>query len=190
MAEDIFRTVSMKAGDTQKSYTWYRDQVKRLGAGMTGSQLIRNETLVSRIIPGEMYLFMYDPKHKDTLPYYDTTPLVLPFKRVKDGFFGINLHYLPYLVRFKLLGNLSKLSRDMDENSRMRISWTILNSSVKYLPATACVKHYLSAHIQTRFLKIDYSDWITASMLPVETFKKEKKENVWRDTKKKYQGFY
>ena len=37
-----------------------------------------------------------------------------------------------------------------------------------------------------RFLKINFSDWITAAMLPVENFKNAKKEKVWQDTKQKY----
>jgi hypothetical protein len=134
MADNIFQTVSMKAGDAQKSYNWYREQVKNLGANLSGTQLLRNETLTSRIRPGEMYLFMYDPKLKKTLPYYDAVPLVLPFRIVKDGFLGINLHYLPYLARFNLLGELNKLTLDkrINENTRIQISWQILNSSSKY----------------------------------------------------------
>jgi hypothetical protein len=192
MADNIFQTVSMKAGDAQKSYYWYREQVKNLGSNLSGTQLLRNETLTSRIRPGEMYLFMYDPKLKKTLPYYDAVPLVLPFKTLKDGFLGINLHYLPYLARFKLLGELNKLTLDkrINENTRIQISWQILNSSSKYLAATACVKHYLNAHLRSRFLKINYTDWITASMLPVERFKSDSgndpaKAKVWRDTSKK-----
>jgi len=192
MADNIFQTVSMKAGDTEKSYNWYREQVKNLGSNLSGTQILRNEKLTSRIRPGEMYLFMYDPKLKKTLPYYDAVPLVLPFQIVKDGFLGINLHYLPYLARFNLLGDLSKLTLDkrITENTRIQISWQILNSSSKYLAATACVKHYLTAHLRSRFLKINYTDWITASMLPVERFKSDSgndpsKAKVWRDTSRK-----
>ena len=52
MADNIFKTVNMKAGDAQKSYTWYRTQVRNLGSGVSGLQLIRNETLTNRIRPG------------------------------------------------------------------------------------------------------------------------------------------
>ena len=185
MADNIFQQVNMNAGDARKSYQWYRDQVRNLGSNLSGIQLIRNEKLSSRIVPGNMYLFMYDPKYKETLPYYDAVPLVLPFRTVPDGFLGINLHYLPYLARFRLLGELSKLTTDkkITEKTKIEISWQILNSSSKYLAATACVKHYLNDHLRSRFLKINYNDWITASMLPVESFRKVKKEKVWQDVK-------
>ena len=191
MANNIFQQVNMNAGDVRKSYNWYREQVTSLGRNISGTQLLRNEKLTSRIVPGNMYLFMYDPKYKLELPYYDAVPLVLPFKIVKDGFLGINLHYLPYLARFKLLGELNKLTLDktVNENTRIQISWRILNSSSKYLAATACVKHYLNDHLRSRFLKINYEDWITASMLPVESFRKVKKEKVWQEVKQKH-GYY
>ncbi len=178
----------MKAGDQQRSYTWYRNQVRNLATGVSGVQLLKNEQLSSRVMPGEMYLFMYDPKNKETLPYYDVVPLVLPFRRMPDGFLGINLHYLPYLARFNLLRDLNTLARDsrLTNDKRLMLSWQLLNSSSKYLSATACVKHYLNAHLRSRFLKINYDDWITAAMLPVENFQKAKKEKVWADTKQKY----
>jgi len=47
------------------------------------------------------------------------------------------------------------------------------------------VKHYLNDHLRSRFLKINYTDWVTASMLPVESFRKVKKEKVWQDVKQK-----
>lgn len=189
MAENsIFNVINMKAGDQQRSYTWYRNQVRNLATGVSGVQLLKNEQLSSRVLPGEMYLFMYDPKHKETLPYYDVVPLVLPFRRMPDGFLGINLHYLPYLARFNLLRDLNTLARDsrLTNDKRLMLSWQLLNSSSKYLSATACVKHYLNAHLRSRFLKINYDDWITAAMLPVENFQKAKKEKVWADTKQKY----
>ena len=31
MSDNIFKTVSMKAGDAEKSYNWYRQQVRNLG---------------------------------------------------------------------------------------------------------------------------------------------------------------
>lgn len=190
MPTDIFQNVSMAAGDQKRSYQWYQTQVRKLGSNLTARQLMKNQTLTSRLMPGNMYLFVYDPKHKKTLPYYDTFPLVLPFNLVQDGFLGINLHYLPYMARFRLLGELSKLATDksMSENTRIRFSWQLLNSSTKYLAATQCVKHYLKEHVQSSFLKISFTDWITASMLPIEGFRKENKTTVWREVRRNLNG--
>jgi hypothetical protein len=132
-------------------------------------------------------MFLYDPKYKDVLPYYDTVPLVLPFSKTPDGFIGINLHYLPYSARFRLLGDLKQLASDkkINEFTKIKISWQILNSSSKYLAATSAVKRYLNAHLRSRFLKVNFEDWETAAMLPVEGFRKRSKNRVWKDVKGK-----
>ena len=187
MATSVFDKLRQAGADTSKSYTWYQSEVKRL-TGLRADTLLKNQPLTNRILPGQMYLFMYDPKFKDTLPYFDRFPLVLPFRLVKDGFFGINLHYLPYLVRFKLLGYLMELATDVtiSEKTRIKISWRTLSSSARLAPVNACVKHYLTDHVQSRFLTIPFNDWITASQLPVERFVGANKNKVWRESRGKY----
>lgn len=187
MENDIFQIVNMNAGDARKSFQWYKNQINSLGSSIAARDLLGKEKLTNRLIPGNMYLFVYDPKHKETLPYYDIYPLVLPFRRLPDGFLGINLHYLPYLARFKLLGELNKLAKDKNitENTKIQLSWQLLSSSSRYFAATACVKHYLVSHLKSNFLKINFSDWVTAAMLPIEGFKKSPKEKVWRETTRK-----
>jgi hypothetical protein len=55
---------------------------------------------------GKMYSFVYDPKTKEQLPYYDIYPLVFPIEYYNDGFLGINLHYLPPVLRARLMDAL------------------------------------------------------------------------------------
>ena len=166
-----FDQLKQSGADIQKSMQWYQAQVRKIGT-INVNKLIREGKQVTRIFPGEMYLYRYDPKTKDQLPYYDIYPLVLPFRRVENGFLGINLHYLPYGVRMFTLKELSRFVTDkkLNEDTRLRLSWRLLETSVKFEPAKACVKHYLYEHIQTRFMKIPYPDWVIATQLPVERF--------------------
>jgi hypothetical protein len=188
MPADIFQLVNMDASNARKSFQWYKNQINSLGSRVLATDLIQKKNLTNQLIPGNMYLFVYDPKHKETLPYYDIYPLVLPFRRLPDGFLGINLHYLPYLARFNLLRELNKLAKDdkITERTKIQLSWQLLNSSSKYYAATACVKHYLVSQLKSRFLKINFPDWTTAAMLPIEGFKKQTKQKVWRETSRKY----
>lgn len=172
---DAFDKIRLSADGTRKSQKWYQSQINQLtGSGnFSVEELMRNrKQLTKTIIPGGMYLFYYDPKHKSTLPMYDTLPLVLPFRQVPDGFFGINLHYLPYMLRFRTLGHLSKLANTdkITEDTRINLSWQIISSVSTLAPAKDAVKHYLTAHVKSSFLKINYADWITASQLPLERF--------------------
>lgn len=184
-----FDQLKQSGADTKKSMQWYQSQVRKLGT-INVNKLIRQGEQVNRIFTGEMYLFRYDPKTKDQLLYYDIYPLVLPFRRVENGFLGINLHYLPYGVRMFTLKELSKFVTDknLNEDTRIRLSWRLLETSVKFEPAKACVKHYLYENILTRFMKIPYPDWVIATQLPVERFIGAQKATVWRDTRRKYRN--
>jgi hypothetical protein len=181
MATNAFETIRLNAAGEEKSYQWYRQQISSLGKLSNTNQVLKDTQVATRIIPGEMYLFYYDPKHKDTLPYYDRLPLVLPFRKVADGFYGINLHYLPYMMRFKILGLLSEYATGKDEDTRIQLSWRLLNASSRLNPAKFAVKHYLNSHVKSRLYKIPYNDWVTASQLPVEKFVGAQKTKVWQD---------
>lgn len=188
--QNPFLQIRNQAGDTKKSVQWYQTQVKALAAkARTPESLMRgNKTLTTTISPGNLYMFFYDAKFKDVLPFWDKFPLVLPFSRMSDGFLGINLHYVPYVIRFNLLGALSEFASNekMDDTTKIVASWRLLNSSSKLAPIKACVKHYLFDHVQSKFLKVAYPDWVTASQLPVEQFVGANKSTVWKESRKKY----
>lgn len=185
-----FLNVRSRVGDSDKSLAWYQTQVKALAAAATKpSKLMQNAPdLTTRIMPGNLYMFFYDAKLKDKLPYYDMFPLVLPFRKVPGGFYGINLHYLPYPLRFKLLGALQEYALDntMSEDNRVRVTWATLLTMSRVAPVKACVKHYLDGQVQSRFLNIKYPDWVTASLLPVERFVGASKQQVWQDSREMY----
>lgn len=189
MAKNIFDTIRVNSKDQSRSFRWYQEQVKKLGR-VTQNRLMNEVKETSRLSVGKMYLFAYNPKHKDILPYYDTFPLVLPFRKMSEGFLGVNLHYLPYLVRFKTLGYLNDIANDdtYDEATRVSLSWRMLESYSRLSPLKACVKHYLTIYLESSFYNIPYQDWVIASQLPVESFKKMEKQDVWDITGKKYNG--
>jgi hypothetical protein len=133
-----------------------------------------------------MYTFMYDPKHKDTLPYYDRFPLVLPYGTFKGGYIGLNLHYLPYQLRVRLLDNLLQFRNNtkMNETTKIQYSWQMIEGVSRYRLAQPCIKQYLIEQVRSPFRKIDSTDWATAMMLPVERFVGATKEQVWADSKR------
>src|SRR6056300_1120010 len=92
-----------KQGGIRKSASWYRSNVASLADKVTARKLINQNKLIGRPSTGRLNLFFYDPKTKKKLPYYDTFPLVLPLEPIKGGFLGMNFHYLPPLLRFRLL---------------------------------------------------------------------------------------
>lgn len=189
MTANPFEQIRASKRDIVKSYDWYVRQIKNLGATrMRPSSMLKSEigVLTNKLQVGRMYLFMYDPKLKATLPVYDRFPLVLPFTKTEDGFIGLNLHYLPYLLRAKLLGALLKLADKKDKTHprmKLKMSWALIDSASRYPGVHVCVKRYLTHHIRSNFLEINPIDWRAAIFLPIEDFQKKSKDEVFRQSR-------
>src|SRR5690606_41052373 len=56
-------------------------------------------SFTNKPVPGRFYLYKYDPKTKEQMPYYDAMPLVLITDVTPDGWYGINFHYMPPVVQ-------------------------------------------------------------------------------------------
>lgn len=171
---------------TQKARDWYRGIAK--GQDTSTKDLLSEKTrLTNKIVPGKMYFFQYDPKHASTLPYYDMFPLIFPIEKYNDGFLGINFHYLPLVLRAKLMDALYGISSntDFDETTKLNISYSILKGAAKYKPFEPTLHRYLSNHVQSRFIEIYSSEWDIALFLPTSQFKKASEAKVHRDSRYK-----
>jgi hypothetical protein len=173
----------------KKSRAWFEQQVLILTRQQLTPQRVLNgnpEQLVTRVMPGHLYMFVYDPKTKAELPYYDRFPLVFPFRKTPDGFIGLNMHYLPYPLRITLLDNLLTYANNQrfDETTRLKYSWALIDGVSKYAAAKPCVKQYLSGHVRTQFRQVESNNWATAMLLPVERFVGASKQEIWADSRK------
>jgi hypothetical protein len=195
MAASTFDEILLKGiksgkapGRTKDARTWYRNQAKRFTVAEADPKKIIREKRASatyEIRLGSMYMFRYDPKHKKTLPYYDTFPLVFPINRTEGGFQGLNMHYLPPLLRAKLMDALytTVTNRKYDETTRIKISYEILNSVKKYREFAPTFKHYLDSQIRSRFILVEPAEWDIALFLPTARFEGADKRQVWRESK-------
>lgn len=172
---------------TNASRTWLRNKINELKP--TRQALMNDRTrLQSSSIIGRMYFYFYDPKTKDKMPYYDRFPLVIPIENYKDGFLGLNLHYIHPKQRMVLLDKLSSTAsnKTYDENTKLRISYQYLASAASAFEATPCIKRYLYSNIQSRFLEINADEWDIACLLPVESFVGASTSKVYSDSRKKF----
>jgi hypothetical protein len=172
-------------GREQKSRNWFRQQATEIKR-VNENNLYKSEILRSKVIPGFMYLFMYSPKHKVDLPYYDTLPLVFPFQFDGEGFTGINFHYLDLPSRAKLMDFLYVLvtNQDYDERTRIRLTYATLKKVCKIPYYKACTKRYLYSQVKSRYILIPANEWDMALFLPLERFAKKSKTVVFSDSRK------
>jgi hypothetical protein len=173
---------------TQQARAWYRETAKKIRNinELSFFKADRNR-LVSTPIIGSMYMFFYDPKTAEKLPYYDVFPMIFPFKKTVDGFYGINLHYLPYELRAKLMDGLYEYANNSkyDETTKLKMNYSLLQRAAKLRFFKPCVKRYLNGHVKSKFMYVKPEEWDIALFLPLERFVKSSKQNVWADSRRK-----
>ena len=192
VATDFLSKIKAKSG---QAIDWFKSIVKKTQQAAFPAATGRRDIMTDRNIGvstgkptiGQLYLFQYSAKWKDILPYWDMWPLIFPFDYAKDGFYGINLHYLSPNARAALMIRLIKAQGgggNMNENFKLKLNYSIITS---FKPAIPCIKRYLFSQVQGKGLYgIGGEDWSYAAALPLQKFQKESEKYVWSQTALKY----
>jgi hypothetical protein len=176
----------------QQSIGWFQKRIEKLG-GFGKNALMKNtgEIQKTKIFPGALNFFSYDPKLKEELPYYDKFPLSFIIGVDETGFTGINFHYLPYPVRVKLydkMWNVAKLNVKQPAQRVIQLNWQLLGAASKFPEVQPAVKRYLYNHVRSRFIQVPIEDWKIALMLPNEQFVKAPTSAVHRTSMRMIAG--
>jgi len=171
------------------SKRWLADRIAKINT-VSESLILKDSQLTSKSapLPGRMFFFKYDPKLKNTLPYYDTFPLIIMVESVANGFYGLNLHYLDPVLRAKFMDSLLSLasSRILDEKTKLVLSYKLLNDVSKYKQFKPCFKHYLNAYIESHLKMVSPQDWEIALFLPAQKFVGASASRIWSESRKQF----
>jgi len=187
---DQGRADGITSNDTTEARDWYRNAARDIASVNTTRLMNDKRNIKPNIVVGDigkMFMFFYDPKNKDTLPFYDKFPLIFPVDFTKGGFYGINLHYLAPILRAKLMDALYSTANNdkYDDSTKLKLSYNLLKGASKFQYFAPCFKMYLWDHVQGQFLNVQTQNWDTALMLPTERFAKASRETVWKDSASK-----
>ncbi len=187
-----FQVDAFRAGvtpRTKQSMDWFRKKSRGLRR-IDRKQLMNDEQIIlkNRTVIGSMFMYYYDPKHKETLPYYDRFPLSIIVDRAPGGFYGLNLHYLPPLVRAKFLDGLLDVTNNKkyDESTRFDLTYSMLKNSSNVRYFKPCFKHYLTKHVRSRFALVNSTEWEIVTFLPTAIWEKKTGSQVYKDSRKMY----
>jgi hypothetical protein len=185
---DTLQAQAQRAGvtaRTKESKKWFEKKVGELSK-VSRTKVLKDSALdkTTRTLPGSMYMYFYDPKHKKTLPYYDRFPLTIFVEPAKDGFYGLNLHYLRPDIRAEFLDQLMRIAPNKvtDTTRLTKMRYSLLQGVRKYKEFKPCFKHYLGKHVKSQFSRVPMTDWEIAIFLPTEQFVKSAKTSVWKDS--------
>tara|TARA_B110000444_G_scaffold22008_3_gene18274 strand:+ start:11844 stop:12431 length:588 start_codon:yes stop_codon:yes gene_type:complete len=173
--------------NTAESLKWFKGQMRNITMP-SRPKLIADENFdyTNKPLVGRMFMYVYDPKHKKTLPYYDRFPLIFLVEKAKGGFTGLNMHYLPHKFRAILFDNLQNYTNNKKYNktTRLRLKYDFLKSNARLRYFAPCYKRYLNDHVKSRIVEIPAQHWESVLFLPSEQFKKNTKATVWTKSRK------
>jgi len=176
MAGTIFEQLSNEAEGRELSVRWYRSKINDLAPRITAGEMLAQGKSTATPNFGLLNLFNYKPLGPERLKYYDMFPLVLPFKFHRNGFTGLNFHYLSIPMRIDLLRRLDAMFEEdaelyrLDSHNQGRVlamTWSRIKGMRGVKP---CVKRYRAMYVYSNFLKIEVHDMAAAVLLPVEKF--------------------
>jgi hypothetical protein len=176
---------------SRQAVSWFQDRVKELKSPTAlAREIVAEKGRGGRLLMGGLYHFFYDPLTKNKLDYYDIFPLVIPLDRDKEGFIGLNLHYLPPRYRAAFLDKLMAFAimNDQDEPKRLRVTYDILKTAKNYREFKPCIKRYLNTQIRSKIVTIKPNEWETALFLPTAIFKGATSSTVYKESLSKIQG--
>lgn len=193
MSDSIFQKLEIEAfragiqPRTRESLEWFRDRLKDMKT-INRNGLLKDPALQKRqrVGVGMMYMYFYDPKHRKTLPYYDAFPLTIVVEPTKDGFYGLNLHYLPPVLRARLFDKLLETAsnRRYDETTKFKINYQILKSVSNLKAFQPCFKRYLTSQVDSPIVLVEAPEWEIATFLPTQQFQKASASKVWSESRK------
>lgn len=177
-------TGDLVALSNAKAMKWFYTAVKSLKKNLPPEL----EDIRGRKIPpiGELVMYIYDPKLKETLPYYDEHPLIICTSFDASGFNGINLHYIDPAVRRKLVKFLQKeKEKSTSERDYARRVFPLLNKIAGEAVFKHCYKRYLGNHVRSKIAIINPTSWNLVTLLPFQQFRKTTAQAVWADSRRK-----
>ena len=170
-----------------------RDDLRygRAGSLKDGASIIKDSKRESGLQFGRMYFFHYQPKLRETLPYYDIFPLVIPIRAYRKGMLGMNFHYLPYRLRERLMKKLIGFLNEEGMQAYLDVSYNdIKRNFLRYKEVKPTIHKYdlTGGYVRSQFILIEPDEWNTALHLPVEEFRSRgggrgvSKQQVWGDS--------
>lgn len=151
---------------------WINEKAMDLTAGHVQKTLLNSDRGGNSIV-GNLYFFKYEPKLKQTLDVYDKYPMAFPIKIYRDGFLGVNMHYLPVGERKLFVKNVNEFKSTLSksgERSKVNAEYiTLLEQSKRiYKIMPEAVHRYLNGYTRSRFIKILPEEYDKAVQLKID----------------------
>lgn len=175
--------------DDDRATLWLAQNLSKIQTSMKQNEFVRDsKTLIKdkNLTPGVMVFFGYNPKTKDSLPFWDEFPVTIVIDPAPGGFLGLNLHYLPPPERSRFLNILLKKVSDQNwhvnphSDAKFKINYAFLKATEKLSPFKRCIKRYYYSNILTKVALIEPMRWKSVPFFPLDKFRGASRTDIWK----------
>lgn len=206
MSKVLLDETNLRGGSSRGAANWFISAIEKgqmiiptdenLLTAMIDNARSRKSSKTYLELEGRMFAFMYTPKTRVKLDYYDFTPLVVTLGINGSGnILGINLHYLEPDLRAELIDKMLSFSnRRFGEKMPPKgvgnfiIDYEMLKS-VRLIMGLPCLRSYDPTRIIGNPVLIPSNEWGNAVSLPFENFVKTTEKRVFLETRLKIREF-
>ena len=133
--------------------------------------------------PGKLYIFKYDPLHKDSYSFWDEHPIIIALGKMpaKQGFMnvGINLSWYPPSARVYMVNSIMKIYKGHIEEQKKKykgdakrqqgvpIDLLALKSALDQAGFSFAIRNYLPSQIKSPSYCISFEHWKKMTKLDI-----------------------
>lgn len=132
---------------------------------------------------GNMYAMRYNPKLKETLPFWDKTPLMIPLSIGSTHTLGLNIHWIPGPYRKRFVEWLLDLTiKKGTRKGFARVTYNVLKRDVALKKALQGIRLYINARA-TQVIKVpkkDIQEFFLPRQVNSRLFRKYRSKKVFR----------
>lgn len=161
---DFNKYITKVSGSKDK--IWVENKLKKVFSG----KLIKDNK--GFIHPGKIYLFMYDPQNKSSLPIWDRFPLVFVTESNRHYIKGLNLHYIFNMQQRQYLieSIIKKDSKPITKDYFVQINRSGSSGVITKAMIDKMYRVYLRNRLKSYILVIPATEWVNALNLPLGQF--------------------
>ena len=139
-----------------------------------------------RLLLGKLYMYVYDPKYKDTLPYYDILALIVLTSFKPPYINGFNIHYIPFLNRLQFMKSVMQKLKNGKKLKYKDIKRAWQKAKLPERLVKYAYRTYLISHIRSNIKVFDYDDYYPIVKETSGKFKKLQDAAIFRDIHAKW----
>lgn len=127
---------------------------------------MKTHRALAKSYTGQILHYVYNPKYKDSLPFWDQYPTIIVLNQNSRYVLGLNIHFVPTAIRKKIIHFLLKKNvHNIKKGKPIQASYLLFKSLLRKLNATICIRKYIKIRMSNNcVVPTSYESYIDSAI--------------------------